>query len=122
MSEHLKEKEIVCHCCGKGFLTPETYNLFEAIRKACGEVLGEDCPIIVSSGFRCPEHNKAVGGKEHSQHLLGKALDLIQPDKIDFETFYSICLKCNTFGKTIAYPEKHFVHVDTKYISDVNNK
>ena len=32
-------------------------------------------PMIISSGFRCPELNKLVGGVSNSQHLEGKAAD-----------------------------------------------
>ena len=32
-------------------------------------------PVIISSGFRCPELNKLVGGATNSQHLHGKAAD-----------------------------------------------
>ena len=34
-------------------------------------------PVIVSSGYRCPELNKAVGGSSTSQHMLGEAADLV---------------------------------------------
>lgn len=34
-------------------------------------------PIIVSSGYRCPALNKAVGGSETSQHMKGEAADLV---------------------------------------------
>ncbi len=33
-------------------------------------------PIIVTSGFRCPKVNKAVGGVPNSQHLQGQAADI----------------------------------------------
>lgn len=33
-------------------------------------------PISINSGYRSPEHNKAVGGASKSQHLTGKAADL----------------------------------------------
>ena len=32
-------------------------------------------PMVVSSGYRCPELNKLVGGKSNSQHLTGCACD-----------------------------------------------
>lgn len=38
------------------------------------EALGK--PIYVSSGFRCPAVNAAVGGTGTSQHLLGCAADI----------------------------------------------
>ena len=36
-------------------------------------------PIIVNSGFRCEELNKAVGGKSTSGHLSGYAADIRMP-------------------------------------------
>ena len=34
-------------------------------------------PLIVASGFRCPELNKAVGGVRNSYHKLGLAADIV---------------------------------------------
>lgn len=45
-------------------------NALEMIRIMVGE------PIIITSGLRCPAHNKAVGGGQNSQHLTGSAADL----------------------------------------------
>jgi len=36
-----------------------------------------DKPIKVNSGYRSLNHNKSVGGSVKSQHLLGKAADLV---------------------------------------------
>jgi hypothetical protein len=33
-------------------------------------------PIGITSGFRCKELNKAVGGSKYSQHMIGEALDI----------------------------------------------
>lgn len=42
----------------------------EAIR----EIIGK--PLLVSSGFRCPELNKAINGSIFSQHMLAEAIDI----------------------------------------------
>ena len=33
-------------------------------------------PAHVVSGLRCPDHDRAVGGKSNSQHMYGEAVDL----------------------------------------------
>ena len=33
-------------------------------------------PLIITSGYRSPEHNTKVGGKNNSAHLRGLAVDL----------------------------------------------
>lgn len=38
-------------------------------------------PIQISSGYRSPELNKIVGGKNNSQHLLGEAADISIPQQ-----------------------------------------
>lgn len=39
----------------------------------------DDCPIIITSGYRSPAVNKLVGGVPNSSHALGLAADLIAP-------------------------------------------
>lgn len=46
----------------------------EAVRVRLG-----GCPIIVTSGYRCPALNAAVRGQAKSQHLTGQAADFIAP-------------------------------------------
>lgn len=36
-------------------------------------------PVRISSGYRCPALNRAVGSKESSQHLKGEAVDFEIP-------------------------------------------
>ena len=49
----------------------------ERLRKRWNDLYGEgDDPIIINSGFRSPEVNKAVGGAFASNHLTGCAVDI----------------------------------------------
>jgi uncharacterized protein YcbK (DUF882 family) len=36
-----------------------------------------NAPIQINSAYRCPSHNKAIGGVSNSQHILGKAADIV---------------------------------------------
>lgn len=46
----------------------------ERVRHALG-----DKPMIISSGYRCPELNQAVGGARRSAHMEGWAADFTCP-------------------------------------------
>ena len=37
-------------------------------------------PITIISGYRSPEYNMAIRGAEHSQHMLGRAADIVIKD------------------------------------------
>lgn len=47
-------------------------------------------PIIISSGYRCPELNAAIGGSQTSQHMSGEAADFVSPW---FGSPLEICLR-----------------------------
>ena len=44
-------------------------NLLQVIRDSW------NAPLIISSGYRCPELNKKVGGASNSDHVYGAAVD-----------------------------------------------
>ena len=49
----------------------------ERLRRRWNDKYGDgDDPIIINSGFRSPEVNKAVGGVATSNHLTGCAVDI----------------------------------------------
>ena len=45
-------------------------NVLDPLREAWGQ------PIIITSGYRCPALNRAVGGAAASQHVKGEAADI----------------------------------------------
>ena len=51
-------------------LTQLVDNVLDPLREAWG------APLYVTSGYRCPVLNRAVGGVPHSQHILGQAADV----------------------------------------------
>ena len=61
-----------------------TSNLLESARNTCNgleqvrSLLG-NLPILISSGYRSPELNRAVGGSKSSQHMLAQAVDFTCP-------------------------------------------
>jgi len=62
--------------------TPEIQNLIRlcnAVLQPLRVALG--FPIHISSGYRCPFLNAAIGGARSSQHQYGKAADVDHPTK-----------------------------------------
>ena len=67
---YFKLEEFKCSCCGEsemdmGFL--HKLDLARGVAKT---------PFTITSGYRCKAHNKNVGGKDTSSHLIGKAVDI----------------------------------------------
>lgn len=54
----------------KAALSALVANVLDPLRERYGK------PIVVTSGYRCPKLNKAVGGAARSQHTKGEAADI----------------------------------------------
>jgi len=68
-------------------------NLLEPLRAKISEKLGKDTPIHITSGYRCPRLNKAVGGVPNSQHQTGEAVDT-HVDGMSIEEWYQFVKSC----------------------------
>lgn len=81
-------------------------NILDPLREEYGK------PIIVNSGYRCPELNKAVGGAKNSHHLTGYAADITvgspSKNKILFELIQKLDLP---FDQLIDEKKFSWVHV-----------
>ena len=73
LSPHFNAREFRCSC-GKSH---ETLLASELIDKLESLYTALNCSkIIVTSGYRCPEHDKAVGDTSSGQHTKGTAADV----------------------------------------------
>ncbi len=70
-------------------------------------------PFRITSGFRTPEHNAAVGGKDNSAHLRGWAADLFVPT-VSNRTRYHLVrgLFLAGFRRVVLYKDTDCVHAD----------
>jgi len=74
ISEHFSRSEFACKCqCGFDTVDVELIYVLSALRSALG-------PTKINSGCRCHDHNRAVGGVKDSQHVLGRAADIVVKD------------------------------------------
>ncbi len=103
MSKHFSIKELQCHCgCDKCDMDNIFMEMFERAREIA------DIPFIISSAFRCDEHDKELNGG--GNHPTGKAIDIgvingVTRAKILF-ALYDAGFRRFGIGKT-------FLHVDS---------
>lgn len=67
------EAEFRCRCgCGRAGMDPAFMDALQDLRRLWGK------PMVISSGYRCPEHNAAVSSTGPSgPHTTGKAADIL---------------------------------------------
>lgn len=64
-----------------------TAQMLERIRAHLSDIAGKPVPIIVTSGYRSPTLNKAIGSKPTSDHTQAQAADIKAPG---FGTAYQV--------------------------------
>ncbi len=104
-STHFSDAELACKCCGVNYCVEKLVNALEKLREEIG------LPVIVTSGYRCPEHNKAVGGEPNSQHTRGMAAD-VQVKGLTPAEIYAAAVKVPEFGGFGV--ASTFVHLDVR--------
>ena len=105
LSPHFSKHEFRCRCCGAVSVSPALVDILEDIRAYAG------VPLVITSGFRCPEHNAAVGGSANSAHLTGEAADIFVSGNLDrFKILEGVFMSMVT-RTGIA---ESFIHVDVK--------
>jgi len=88
ISRHFHRDEFECSCgCGFDVVDKKLNDILEDVRQTFGAV-------SINSACRCKSHNESVGGSKKSQHLLGKAADIV----VDKTT-----------------PKRVYQYLDTKY-------
>lgn len=106
ISEHFLRSEFQCKCdCGFDTVDAALLTLLERVREHF------DKPVIVNSGCRCMRHNESVGGSHNSQHLLGRAADIIVAD-VEPDDVADYSKNINPDGGVGQY--NSFTHVDSR--------
>lgn len=74
-------------------------------------------PVTISSGYRCPELNKVVGGEIDSQHQLGLAADIHAKGYTASQLFGAIHQKMNISYDQLIIERaggKEWVHISVQ--------
>lgn len=98
-------------------LTALVTNILDPLREAYGK------PIVVTSGFRCPRLNRAVGGVAKSQHMKGEAADIrtLSDRPNDNKKLFDLIIKLGLpFDQCIDEYGYNWIHVS--YTSQGNRR
>lgn len=111
LTENFSSDEMRCKCgCDICNISEAFMDRLQTLRTIVG------FPITITSGCRCPEHNKACGGKPISDHLT---TEFIQCEGVDIECSNSkhrriIILTAEIVGIKRVGIAKSFIHLGVK--------
>lgn len=80
--------------------------VLDPLREAWGK------PITVTSGYRCPELNRIVGGSKTSHHMRGMAADISTGNKVENRRLFQLIMDLKLpFTQLIDEKNFSWVHV-----------
>lgn len=105
LSAHFNSSEFDCKCsvCTVTYVDSELIDILEDLRS---EV---NAPLKIHSGYRCEDHNRAIGGAQNSTHTTGRAVDISIKN---LDLLYEEA--CQHFYAVGDGRSKGFIHVDTR--------
>lgn len=108
--EFFRYEEFACRHCGRNEMDPDFITRLDEMRRRYGR------PIVVNSGYRCPDHNEAVSSTgRNGPHTTGRAADV----RVLGRDAYLVISLAPIFGFTglgVAQKGDHgsrFIHLDT---------
>ena len=107
LSKHFSRYEFTCKCgCGFDTVDAELLTVLEDLRERF------DRPVTINSGCRCEKHNESINGGKRSQHLIGRAADVVVKN-VDTAVVYRYLREKHPGKFGIGgYPK--WVHIDTR--------
>jgi len=109
LSRNFSRLEFRCPCCGNDGVSVDLVMALQELRDKAG------VPIAVTSGVRCDAWNEKVGGSKRSQHILGKAADIVIRGAEPAEAMeLAVLVDAFRDGGIGVYPDNGFIHVDVR--------
>lgn len=106
ISPHFNLSEFACPCCRRIMLHPLLLEKLEKLRKIIEK------PVYITSGYRCFEYNRKVGGVANSYHCIGLAADIKVKD-INLIELLGYAEEIDFAGIGL-YEKKNFLHLDVR--------
>ena len=114
---HLKEFTASRTAKRKGIDNTPSEREIDNLRYLCHHFLQPirdlyDRPVVVTSGFRCPELNEAVGGVPDSLHVTGEGADFYVAGGPSAQAVFQDVRRSQLeFEELILYPDEARLHV-----------
>lgn len=72
-----------------------------------------DCPMVITSGYRCEELNTKLGGSPTSRHVFAEAIDFIPKSMDAYQAFAKIIVSNIEYGQLILEKRGlgHILHI-----------
>lgn len=99
---NFKIEEFNCKCCGKNEMQTKFLEMIDDARRIART------PFIITSGYRCPKHNKEIGSTANN-HTQGVAADIKCEDGLSRFKIIAALIKA---GFTRIGVAKTFIHAD----------
>ncbi|MDD3768852.1 MAG: D-Ala-D-Ala carboxypeptidase family metallohydrolase [Aminobacterium colombiense] len=106
LTPHFNLREFQCSCCQQVKLWPPLVECLEKLRSLWQE------PIVLTSGYRCLNHNKRVGGVANSLHVEGRAADVVVMHR--YQPLFCELAERAGFTSILPYGKRNFIHLAIK--------
>ena len=109
LEDNFRVREFACNDGSDKILIDTTLtSILQMVRNYFGK------PVRITSAYRTDSWNKSVGGAGGSQHCGGRAADIVVEGQNPLAVYQYLDKVLGTWGGLILYPNKGFVHVDTR--------
>lgn len=108
------DQDLVCPCakCGPMKLQP-SFDIMSLLDILCNR-LGRKLPV--TSCVRCAAHNIEIGGSPHSEHITGKAVDILCTDAEERHLLLTEALAYGDVTIELCPKHLHFDFRDTAIV------
>lgn len=112
ISKNFQFKEFDCHgkgCCSTTIIDEKLVEYVQRIRDHFGK------PVTITSPYRCEVHNAKIGGATRSNHMQGKAADIVVQGVSSREVAkYAESIGILGIGLYETAKDGYFTHIDTR--------
>lgn len=105
---YFSEEELACQHCGKYGTPPDFLELLNEIRRTYNR------PMVISSGYRCPDHPIEAAKDKPGSHASGRAVDVLVAgeDALDLIVAAKLNGICRIGVKQKGDWNSRFIHLD----------